>query len=484
MDLVRLLSGGAAEVADRQREAAPHHHDRDDQAGVEPGDEAIVDVGELLLRLAEAADLAVRGLQLAGQVGVVDAQLLDAGQRGVHLEHLALERQDLWWPRLRVGVYASAAKTAMIFRQIVGRFVRTLPDSEGVADLYLVDLQSETVRQLTNDRYTDMQGTWSPDGRVLAFDLDTGQRLQVHDAPASPASVLGDLAIAPDGQVWVSDAVAGALYRVDPEAGTMEPFLPPQTLISPQGLCFFGPSHQLVLADYSIGLVRVDTETGALTVLETPDDATLLGIDGLACHGEHLLAVQNGVAPQRVLAITLDDTASQVRQTQVLIANHPLFDEPTLGTVVGEAFYFVANSHWNRFDDEGRLPPDLELSGPLLPTEVQAALGQADVFVQHSVTAPDGNTEGWPVSIAEAAATGLPIVSTRHAGIPTQVVHGETGYLVNEHDMAGMADWMAVLATNPSLRIAMGTRSRAHIQRHGNLRWSIKALRDFISEKA
>ena len=39
---------------------------------------------------------------------------------------------------------------------------------------------------------------------------------------------------------------------------------------------------------------------------------------------------------------------------EVLIANHPLFDEPTLGTVVGEAFYFVANSHWNRFDHEGK----------------------------------------------------------------------------------------------------------------------------------
>ena len=32
------------------------------------------------------------------------------------------------------------------------------------------------------------------------------------------------------------------------------------------------------------------------------------------------------------------------------------FDEPNLGTVVGDEFYFIANSHWNRFDRDGNLP--------------------------------------------------------------------------------------------------------------------------------
>jgi hypothetical protein len=48
----------------------------------------------------------------------------------------------------------------------------------------------------------------------------------------------------------------------------------------------------------------------------------------------------------------------------VLAANLPEFDEPTLGVVHDGGFYFVANSHWNRFDRENNLPDGLE--GPIV----------------------------------------------------------------------------------------------------------------------
>jgi hypothetical protein len=44
--------------------------------------------------------------------------------------------------------------------------------------------------------------------------------------------------------------------------------------------------------------------------------------------------------------------------------NLEVFDEPNLGQVVGDSFYFIANSHWNRFDREGNLPADL--AGPIV----------------------------------------------------------------------------------------------------------------------
>ena len=44
--------------------------------------------------------------------------------------------------------------------------------------------------------------------------------------------------------------------------------------------------------------------------------------------------------------------------------NLPEFDEPTLGTIVGDHFYFVANSHWNRYDADNNLPDDL--TGPIV----------------------------------------------------------------------------------------------------------------------
>jgi colanic acid/amylovoran biosynthesis glycosyltransferase len=71
--------------------------------------------------------------------------------------------------------------------------------------------------------------------------------------------------------------------------------------------------------------------------------------------------------------------------------------------------------------------------------EVAALVGAAHVFVAPSVTARDGDQEGIPVAIMEAMASGLPVVSTRHGGIPELVHDGATGALVGERDVAGLA---------------------------------------------
>ena len=60
----------------------------------------------------------------------------------------------------------------------------------------------------------------------------------------------------------------------------------------------------------------------------------------------------------------LADDGLTVSAMEVLAANLPAFDEPTLGAIRGGRFYFVANSHWNRFDAENGLPEGLP--GPVV----------------------------------------------------------------------------------------------------------------------
>jgi glycosyltransferase involved in cell wall biosynthesis len=88
---------------------------------------------------------------------------------------------------------------------------------------------------------------------------------------------------------------------------------------------------------------------------------------------------------------------------------------------------------------------------------VLEAMRQADVFLQHSILDPDtGSQEGLPVAILEAMAASLPVVATREAGIPEEVVEGETGYLVEPGDTAGMAERLAALAEDTALRTRLG----------------------------
>ena len=79
-----------------------------------------------------------------------------------------------------------------------------------------------------------------------------------------------------------------------------------------------------------------------------------------------------------------------------------------------------------------------------------------DIFLQHSLV-----KEGSPVSIAEAMACGLPVVSTPVGGISDQVDSGRTGYLVAQHDVEGMAEAMKALASDPALRAEFGLAARA-----------------------
>lgn len=93
---------------------------------------------------------------------------------------------------------------------------------------------------------------------------------------------------------------------------------------------------------------------------------------------------------------------------------------------------------------------------------VQDEMRAARCFVQHSVEASNGDCEGTPVGVLEACASGLPVVATRHAGIPDVVVEGETGLLVEERDVRGMAERMLSLARAPELASRLGREARRH----------------------
>jgi glycosyltransferase involved in cell wall biosynthesis len=100
------------------------------------------------------------------------------------------------------------------------------------------------------------------------------------------------------------------------------------------------------------------------------------------------------------------------------------------------------------------------------PEVVQREMRGARAFVQHSVEGANGDCEGTPVGILEAGASGLPVVATRHGGIPDVVIEGETGFLVAEKDVSGMATHMLTLVRSPELAGRMGQQARARIEGH------------------
>ncbi len=112
---------------------------------------------------------------------------------------------------------------------------------------------------------------------------------------------------------------------------------------------------------------------------------------------------------------------------------------------------------------ENHLEKHVFFLGAKSQDEYLPLLQSANVFIQHSIITKAGDSEGTPVAILEAAACGLPTVSTRHAGIPDAVIEGETGILTDEHDIDAMAEACIFLAQNPLEAEKMGIAARQHV---------------------
>lgn len=124
----------------------------------------------------------------------------------------------------------------------------------------------------------------------------------------------------------------------------------------------------------------------------------------------------------------------------------------------------------------------VEFLGKRSSEQVADAMKGARAFVQHSLRPSSGDSEGTPVGILEAGASGLPVVSTRHAGIKDAVVDGETGFLVDERDVEGMSKGMLRLCDDPALAGKLGRAAKERIRTHYSMDKSIGNLWRIIKE--
>jgi len=127
-----------------------------------------------------------------------------------------------------------------------------------------------------------------------------------------------------------------------------------------------------------------------------------------------------------------------------------------------------------------RLPANLRVTftGACPPGQVERVLRGSDLFLLPSRTAPDGDEEGLPVALMEAMVLGLPVVSTRHAGIPELVEHGKTGLLAPEGDVETLAGLVERLLREPGLGRRLGSAGRTRVLARHDLSMTTASLVD------
>jgi hypothetical protein len=165
--------------------------------------------------------------------------------------------------------------------------------------------------------------------------------------------VVGDLHVSPRGDIFATDSIAPAVYRLAAGGSALETFLTSDRFHSRQGLALSIDARRLAVADYAIGIHIVDVTSRSSTLLPMPEHATLHGIDGLVRHGRDLIAIQNGIDPQRVVLLRMNRFWTQVEGLDVLAANLSEMDEPSLATLAGGDLLIIGNAQWARFAEDG-----------------------------------------------------------------------------------------------------------------------------------
>jgi len=203
---------------------------------------------------------------------------------------------------------------------------------------------------------------------VLKFDLKTSKLVKQYSLPdQSKRHWFGDLEITSRGDVLVTDSQApGAVYAIFAEKDSLELFISSEPFRSPQGIVLSEDEKRLFIADYSIGVLVFDMATKKYVKLAAPANVSLIGIDGMYFYKNSLIAIQNGVRPHRVIRLFLDRNFDRVERAEVIEANNHLFNEPTLGVLVKNELYYIANSQWGSFNDDGSIFPLEKLQEPII----------------------------------------------------------------------------------------------------------------------
>jgi hypothetical protein len=254
------------------------------------------------------------------------------------LQEIPLEEQAKRWPVLAVSADAS--------RRLLWMTASAMPDfggfpkeDEGKAALFAIDGKSGKV--------------------VRRFDLSSG----------GPA-VLGDMSVAADGTVYVTDSIGGGVYRVNGNLATAKLEKIAGDFFSPQTPVVARDGKRLFVGDYPMGIAVVDltatNQPDQLSYLPHPENIAVTGLDGLYRSGDSLIGIQNGTDPERIVRYRLNPAQTEIISCEVIEQSTERLGDPTHVTEWNGWLYVSANVGWNKIDDHGQLKPGKHFTQPIL----------------------------------------------------------------------------------------------------------------------
>jgi len=194
---------------------------------------------------------------------------------------------------------------------------------------------------------------------VFKFNLTTKKLLNTFQTgPSQPDGVFGDLILNKKGEVFISDSKNNIIYKVNEQSKELDTFYTSTEFWNIQGMAFSADNTYLFISDYIKGIFRLKLSNKELIQIANITDTSLKGVDGLYFYKKNLITIQNGVTPARVTTYLLNKEMNEAVYHEIIDRAHPAFNEPTLGVLVKDFFYYIANSQWSGYKNGKQKPAD------------------------------------------------------------------------------------------------------------------------------
>jgi sugar lactone lactonase YvrE len=199
---------------------------------------------------------------------------------------------------------------------------------------------------------------------LFEYNLESLELIQSYPVPVDgrPHS-LGSMVLSPNGDIYIADRILPIIFSKPANGKQLKAVVASREMVSMRGMAMQPDGRIMYVADRELGILVIDIEAGRAGKLKVPDTLNIGGIDGLYLWNNHLVMIQNGIKPQRVMRLELDATGTQVAQVRPLAVAQSEFDFPNYGVIVGEDIIYFANRQWG--NSQSDLKPVTVLTTPL-----------------------------------------------------------------------------------------------------------------------
>jgi sugar lactone lactonase YvrE len=190
---------------------------------------------------------------------------------------------------------------------------------------------------------------------LLHFDAQ-GKLLERYASPGTMPYDLNDLVLRGSREIFTTDTEGHHVYRFDRASHKFADMKLYRPVFYPNGITLSGDGNLLFVADM-LGVVRVDLLTNESEDVDPGVHNTLSGIDGLYWNKGEFLGVQYGTGAYRVMRWRLSPGGHKVTASEILEHRTDLVSDPTTGAVLGDNFYFIANTGIYNLEDDRIVDP-------------------------------------------------------------------------------------------------------------------------------